>query len=171
MHVQSNVVLRLAILLLISSAAVAHSRALPAEPADSKADVAITLQIAGQPYHYEGKAECRHAPVASIYSVAAQLWTVSHNERELSMTLTLWHPGNTPDGMFVLSVTRGGKSYLVNTVKAGGEGAVRGSGRVVFTKSGFGGTFTIDARAANGAAISGTIKCSAFAAAIAEGGD
>jgi hypothetical protein len=73
--------------------------------------------------------------------------------------------------MFVLSVARGGRSYLVNTVKAGGEDAVRGSGKVIFTKSGSGGTFTINATAANGAAITGTIKCSVFAALIAEGGE
>ncbi len=72
--------------------------------------------------------------------------------------------------MFSLSVATGGKSYRVNTVKVGGGSAVLGSGKVTFTASGAGGTFMINATAANGAAITGTIKCSAFTAAEAVGG-
>ena len=72
--------------------------------------------------------------------------------------------------MFTLHSTISGKSYLVNTVKTSGGGTVQGSGKVTFTPSGPGGTFTIDATAPNGGTITGTIKCSAFSAAMAEGG-
>ncbi len=58
-----------------------------------------------------------------------------------------------------------------SSVKPGGESAVGGSGKVVLAPSGSGGTFTIKATTANGAAIIGTIQCSAFKAAIAEGGN
>jgi len=70
--------------------------------------------------------------------------------------------------MFSLSVGTRGKSYLVNTIKPGG--AVKGSGKMTVTRSGAGGTFTINATTADGAAITGTIKCSEFTAVMAEGG-
>jgi hypothetical protein len=37
-------------------------------------------------------------------------------------------------------------------------------------KSGNGGTFTVDAKAASGVAVTGTIKCDSFAPHVAEGG-
>ena len=72
--------------------------------------------------------------------------------------------------MFSLSVDTGAKSYVVNTVRISAESAAQGSGKVTFTTSGAGGMFTIDATAANSAAITGTIQCSAFTDAVAEGG-
>ncbi len=171
MRIQNRIVLGFAIALTMASVAAAQRRRVPATPADTKIDVTITLQVAGQPYHVAGQAECRHAPVASIYGVAAQMWSVQQSDGQRSFTLTLWRPRNGSDDMFSLSVATGGKSYLVNTGKAGGQSAVEGSGKAALTTSGLGATFTINATAANGAAITGTIKCSAFAAAIAEGGD
>ncbi len=171
MRIQTRIVLSFAMALTIASAGAAQRRQEPAKPTDTKVDVAITLQVAGQPYHFEGKAEGLHAPVASIYSVVAEMWSVRQSDGQRSVTLTLWRPRNKSGDMFSLSVAAGGKSYIVNTVKPGGESSVKGSGTVIFTTSGAGGTFSINATGANGAAITGTIKCSAFTAAIAEGGD
>jgi hypothetical protein len=67
-------------------------------------------------------------------------------------------------------VRTGGKSYVVNTVKSAGKSAVQGSGKVTLTTSGAGGTFTVNATTTNGAAITGTLKCSAFTDAVEEGG-
>ncbi len=131
----------------------------------------MRLVVAGQRYQFEGKAACRHAPIASIYGVRAEMWGVQQSDGQRSITLTLWRPKNTSGDMFSLAVATGAKSYVVNTVTSGRESAVQGSGKVTFTTSGSGGTFTIDGKAANGAAITGTIQCSAFTNAVAEGGD
>ena len=70
--------------------------------------------------------------------------------------------------MISLYVTTGGKSYSVNTVGTGRNTV--GSGKVIFTPAGPGGTFAVDATAVNGARITGTLKCGAFTAIVAEGG-
>jgi hypothetical protein len=72
--------------------------------------------------------------------------------------------------MFSFHTATGGKSHVVNTVKTSGGGKLEGSGKVTFASSGSGGTFTIDATAAKGGTITGTMKCSTFSAAVAEGG-
>ncbi len=171
MRIQNRIVFGFAIAMMTASVAAGQRRSVPAMPADTKVDVAITLQIAGQPYRFEGKAECRHAPVASIYNVVAQMWSVQQSNGQRSIALTLWRPRSTSGDMFSLNVAAGGKSYLVNTVKPDRQSAVEGSGKAALTTSGLGGTFTINATAANGAAVTGTIECSAFTAAIAEGGE
>ena len=171
MRIPNKIVLSFAIALTIASAAAAQRRKEPAKPADTKVDVAITLQVAGQPYHSVGKAACLHAPVASIYSTVAEMWSVQQTDGQRSITLTLWRPKSKSGDMFSLSVATGNKPYLVNTVALGGKSAVQGSGKVTLTTLGAAGTFTINASEANGAAITGTIKCSAFTAAIAEGGN
>ncbi len=170
MSIQNRIVLSFAIALTIASAAAAQRRKEPATPADTKVDVAIALQVAGQSYRFEGKAVCLHAPVASIYKVVSEMWSVQQSDGRRSITLTLWRPRSKSGDMFSLRVATGGKSYMVSTVKSGGESSVQGFGKVTFTASGAGGTFTVSATGSNGAAITGTIKCSAFTAAIAEGG-
>ena len=68
--------------------------------------------------------------------------------------------------MVTLSVTSGNTSHQINTVRGGG--ASSGSGTL--EKSGNGGTFTVDAKAASGVAVTGTIKCDSFAPHVDEGG-
>jgi hypothetical protein len=92
MRIQNKIVLGLAIALTIASVAAAQRRSAPATPSDTNVDVAITLQVAGQPYHFEAKAACQHAPVASIYNLAAEMWSVQQSDGQRSITLTLWHP-------------------------------------------------------------------------------
>jgi hypothetical protein len=168
MQIQNRIVFSLAVAVAMTPLASAQRRTVPAMP--GQVGVAITLQVAGQPYHFEGKAACQEAPLASIYNVAASMWSVQQREGQRSTTLTLWRPRNMSGDMFHLSVSTGAKSYLVNTVRGDGATAVQGSGKVTFTTSGGGGTFTIHATAANGATITGTIHCNAFAQAMAEGG-
>ena len=166
MRIQSKMLLSFAIALTITSAASAQRPGMSAMR--DEVDVAITLQVAGQPYQFEGKAECQHEPAAYIYSVPSEMWSVHQYDGRRSVNLSLWRPRNVSDDMFSLSVGTRGKSYLVNTIKPGG--AVKGSGKMTVTRSGAGGTFTINATTADGAVITGTIKCSAFTAAMAEGG-
>jgi hypothetical protein len=95
------------------------------------------------------------------------MWTVRHREDGRSLQLTLWKPADGSPAMFNLSV-KGPQNTTVSTVRGG---QVSGSGTVTLAKAGKGGTFTVDARDKAGAPITGTIKCEAFTAAIAEGGD
>ncbi len=165
---KQSVVLSAAVALIMTSAASAQRRTAPATPA--QVSVAIALQVAGQSYRFDGGAACQEAPQASIYGVASSMWSVRQRDGQNSATLTLWRPRNQSGDMLYLSVATGAKSYIVNTVKGEGASPAQGSGKVIFTSSGGGGTFTINATAANGAAITGTIRCNAFTQATAEGG-
>ena len=156
--------------LVILSIGPALGRRAQSAPAETKVDVSIALKVAGQPYNFIGKALCTYASQASIYDTNAQQWTVEHNEGQRSLSLTFWRPASGSGDMFTLHCTISGKSYLVNTVKTSGGGTIQGSGKVTFAPSEPGGTFTIDATAANGAAITGMIKCSAFSPAVDEAG-
>jgi hypothetical protein len=168
MGIQNKIILVFAMALATTAAVSAQDGSGSALP--DEVGVAITLQVAGQPYHFEGKAVCHHAPVASIYNVMSEMWNLRQIDSRRAIALTLWHPQNAPNDMFSLSVQIGNKAYIVDTVKSGKGRAGVGSGKLSFTTSGTGGTFTINATAADGAAITGTIKCSGFSAAMAEGG-
>ncbi len=154
--------------LMMTSAALAQRRTLPAAPGEAGA--AITLQVAGQPYRFEGRAECQNEPHGYIYSVPAGLWSVHQSDGQRSLSLTLWRPTNGSADMFNLSVRAGGKSYSVNTVREPGQTAVRGSGKVTVTTSGPAATFTINATSTSGAAITGTVRCTGFSGIEAVGG-
>ena len=64
MQVQNKIVLSFAVALTMTSAASAQRRTAPTRPGE--AGVAITLQVAGQPYRFEGKAACQHAPLGPL---------------------------------------------------------------------------------------------------------
>lgn len=133
--------------------------------------VAIALKTAGDAYQFAGQARCTHAPVASIYDIASEQWSVEQSEGNRSLHLTVWKPKSGSGQMFTLSLSSGSGSVNVNTVKAPGASAPAGSGTVTLVPAGSGGTFTVDARDARGSAITGTIRCDAFLPAIAEGGN
>jgi hypothetical protein len=97
----------------------------------------------------------------------AELWSVQQSQDGRSLTLSFWKPKDGSPDMVTLSVRNGSASHEVNTVKGA---TAAGSGKVTFAKSGDGGTFTVDARSKEGAAITGTIRCEAFGRHTAEGG-
>jgi hypothetical protein len=132
--------------------------------------VAIALKTGGSGYEFTGQASCTHAPVASIYGVVAEQRSVEHSDAGRSLHLTLWKPKSGSSEMFSISVTAGTSAHSVDTVKATGAPPTRGSGKVNFSAAGKGGAFVIDAKAADGTPITGTIKCDAFLPAVAEGG-
>jgi hypothetical protein len=137
MRVQNRIVLSFAVALMMTSPASAQRRTPPAGRAE--VGVVIKLQVAGQRYQFEGNAVCRHAPIASIYGVRAEMWGVQQSDGQRSITLTLWRPKSTSGEMFSLTVATGAKSYLVNTVTLSRESAVRGSGKVTVRTSSAGG--------------------------------
>jgi hypothetical protein len=127
----------------------------------------VSLKVGSGAYEAKGQGSCTHARQASIYSVLSEMWTVRHETDGRSFQLTLWKPKDGSAEMFSLSIN-GKPQATVSTVRGG---QVSGGGTVEFGASAKGGTFIVDAKDKSGAAITGTIKCEAFTAAIAEGGD
>jgi hypothetical protein len=139
-------------------------------PQDGAVPVKIALKAGAQSYDVAGKAQCRHAPRASIYGIAAEMWSVQHDEPGRNLSVTVWRPQGGGDNMLNLMMAVDNKRYSVNTVK-GGQGSAAGTGTVTFALAGKGGTFTISATADGGAKVAGTVTCDAFTAQIAEGGN
>jgi hypothetical protein len=156
-------------LVLAAAVTTGAQRRVPGQRADNTVPVTVTLKTGAEPYDFNGKATCSHAPVASIYDLRAERWTVDQSDGSRSMTLALWHPASGSD-LVSLSLNIGNKRYSVSTIKVGDKGAVEGSGKITLAREGTGGTFTVDTTAANGTKITGTVRCGAFTPAIAEGG-
>jgi hypothetical protein len=135
--------------------------------AQMKQQIQVALKVGGQMYQSSEPGKCTHAPVASIYNVVSEMWSVQQASEGRSLALSLWRPKNGSGDMVTLAVTSGNTSHQVSTVRGG---ATTGAGKVMFEKSGSGGTFSVDARTSAGAAITGTIRCDAFAPHTAEGG-
>jgi len=130
-------------------------------PAAALAQADISLQVGTQTYQSSGQGECKSAPRASIYNIPAALTSVSHRAGANSLNLSLWQPTDGKAAMLTLSVTTGGKTYLVDTVKE-----KKGSGRAVRDNL----TIVVDAVAASGEKITGKIQCRSFGSVQAEGG-
>jgi hypothetical protein len=135
--------------------------------AEMKQQIQVSLKAGGQMYQSSEPGKCTHAPVASIYNVVSEMWSVQQASEGRSLALSVWRPKNGSGDMVTLAVTTGNTSQHVSTVRGG---STTGSGKVTFEKSGNGGTFSVDARTSSGAAITGTIRCDAFAPHTAEGG-
>lgn len=164
MFIRSIFIESICAVLMIASVGIAQSSA------EKEVDVSFDLRVAGQTYAFNGRGKCTYAPVAWIYGTEAKQWKVEGNNAQGSASLTLWRLAAGSVDMFSFYAATGGKAYVVNTVKTSGGGKVEGSGKVAFTSTGSGGTFTIDAKAAQGGTITGTMKCSAFSAVVDEGG-
>lgn len=132
-----------------------------AGPAFAQADIA--LQIGSQ--KYTGMGECKSAARASIYDIPAALYSVSQRAGKDSLNLTLWRPADGKPDMLSLSLSTGGRSYVVDTVKN-----KKGSGGAKLERSGNGGSIVLDAVAASGEKITGKIQCRAFGGVQAQGG-
>src|SRR5688500_5733230 len=140
-------------------------RRAPGQP--MKQQIEASLKVGGQMYQSSEPGKCTYAPVASIYDVVSEMWSVQQASEGRSLALSFWRPKNGSGDMVTLAVSTGNVSQQVSTVRGG---AATGSGKVMFEKSGNGGTFSVDARTTTGAAITGTIRCDAFAPHTAEGG-
>jgi hypothetical protein len=134
------------------------------------APVEIALQVGATKYQFSGNAECKAAPQASIYGISAALYSVTHSAGGQSLHLTLWQPKNASPDMMTLTVSNGSNRYEVDTVKGANKRDTKGSGKTTVEKSGAGGVFKLEAVAAKGEKISGTIKCARFSGVQAEGG-
>jgi len=145
----------------------AGQRRVPGGAAELQAPVEVSLNVGGQRYDASAPGKCTHAPVASIYQVVSELWTAQQSNEGHSLSLSLWRPKDGSGDMVSLSVSTGKSSKTVSTVRGT---AVAGSGKVTLAPTGKGGVFTVEAKAADGTAITGTIKCDAFAPHLAEGG-
>jgi hypothetical protein len=172
MHaVHSLIALGFAAVLIVVTPVGAQRRSAPSAPEEPKVNATIALTVAGTPYQFSGQALCQHLSQGSIYDIPAQRWSVRHNEAARDLSLTVWRPQSGSGDMVTLAVDIGGKRHDVNTVKAPKATAVTGSATVKFVPEGKGGTFTLNATAGSGAAVTGTIKCDAFTVPAAVAGN
>ena len=158
-------------LVVMTSVMVDAQRRVPGQRGEATVPITVNLMADRQVYNFSGLAKCTHAPVASIYGLRAERWSVDRSgDGGLNATLSLWRPATGSD-LVSLYLTIGQTRYTINTIKVGDKGNVEGSGTIALKPEGKGGTFTVNGTAANGAKISGTVKCEAFTPAFAEGGD
>ena len=148
----------------------AQRRPAGSAPQEGKVGATIALDVAGTAYQFSGQAVCEHLSRGSIYDIPAARWSVRHSEAARDLSLTVWRPQSGGD-MVTLAINIGGKRHDVNTVKAPKATSVTGSATLKFAPEGKGGTFTLNAKAGSGAAITGTIKCEAFTTPVAVAGN
>ena len=166
---QTNKGVRLvAIILLAGFVTEISAQRRPAGEAQVKQAIQVSLKVGGQTYQSSEPGRCTHAPIASIYQIVSEMWSVQQSQQTRSLSLTFWKPKDGSGDMVTLSVSTGNSSHEVNTVRGGGT--TSGSAKVTFAKTGNGGTFTVEAKGKDGAPITGTITCNAFAPHAAEGG-
>lgn len=166
------IALALAISVLLAGTDSQVSRRAPGGAQNATVTTTIALRAGADAYDVNGPAQCKHAPQASIYGVNAEMWSVQHNASGKGLTMTVWKPSDGSQPMLNLTLSTGSKEARVNTVKGpGGQSQPSGTGTVAYAAEGKGGTFTINATAAGGMKISGTVKCDAFTPLVAEGGD
>jgi hypothetical protein len=147
-----------------SAAVAADQRRAPGERPGVAMEV--SLKAGGSTLASTEPGTCTHAPKASIYGVMAEMWAARQSSEGRSVQLTLWKPADGSAQLFSLSVNDT-QNLTVSTVPQ----QASGSGTVALAPAGKGGTFTIEAKAKSGETIAGTIRCEAFTAAIAEGGN
>ena len=153
--------------LMFSIAASAQRR--PSASGDQKVGVVIDLKVNGTPYTFKGEAICDHLADGSIYDIAAERWSVRHDDNGRNVNLSLWRPANKAGDMVQLNIQMSGKTYDVSTIKS--PQGPSGAGSVKLVRAGAGGTFTVDASTASAARITGTIRCDAFPASAGDNGD
>jgi hypothetical protein len=142
-------------------------RRAPNAPEKSGTSMQVSLMAGGQRYESSAPGQCTHAPVASIYGVASELWTAQQSDNGKSVNFSLWQPKDGSRPMVSMTVTSGTTSHRVSTIRGA---AIAGNAKASLEPSGKGGTFTVYAKSAEGADVTGRIKCAAFAPHIAEGG-
>ena len=163
---RSSMILCGAIVLTLSAAFLQAQARRPPGQGREPVPVTVALKIGGASYSSSTAGSCTHAPTASIYGVLSEMWSVRQEDEGRSVSLTMWRSKKDGEDTFNLSVNDK-KSVQINTVR-GGQGS--GTGTIKLQPSGKGGTFTVEGKTKAGEAVSGTISCAAFTAAVAEGG-
>lgn len=145
----------------------AQSRRAPVVPEIWHTGMKVSLTAGGQRYESSAAGRCTHAPTASIFGVASELWTAEQSDSGKSLNLSLWQPKDGTRPMVSLTVKSGPSSHRVSTVRGAPPA---GNAKASFEPSGKGGTFTLYAKSAEGVDIIGTITCDGFTPHAAEGG-
>jgi hypothetical protein len=148
---------------LLSAAQTADAQVRRQQPEPKTVPVTLDLKVGSEALQGSGPGRCTHAPMASIYDVRAQLWTASYEANGNPVQHTFWRPTDKSADMFGLQAPR----VNISTVRGG---TPSGSGTVTFEPSGKGGVFKIQAKAADGTVVAGSIKCEGFLPHVAEGG-
>jgi hypothetical protein len=135
---------------------------------DDTSPLQVALRVGESTYRFGGEGLCQHSADGVVDQAPAERWSVRHTEATRSVHLAFWRVREHGDA-FTLGLSLSGASHRVSTVRIGSKGEPDGSGRAAFTPSGNGGTFSIDAVAGDGTAISGTISCGRFTPVVEEG--
>jgi len=158
------------LLLLVLSAITTDAQRRVGQTAPATVSTVMTLKAGDKVYNFNGQGTCTHAPIAAIYGLRAERWTAERTGDAPGATLAVWRPASGSD-LVSIAFTIGDTRYAMSTIKVGANGTTEGSGTIAFARNGAGGTFTVNGTAGNGAKISGTVTCSGFTPAIAEGGN
>lgn len=158
-----RVIVSVIIVGLFAAPKAADAQARRQAPEQKTVPVAVDLKVGSDALQGSGPGRCTHAPVASIYDVRAQMWTAAYEAGGKPVQLTFWRPTDKSADMFGLQAPR----VNVSTVRGG---TPSGSGTVTFEPAGKGAIFKVQAKAADGTTIAGSIKCDAFLPHVAEGG-
>jgi hypothetical protein len=140
-----------------------------AQDPDPQSAIRIDLRVGGVPYVVSGRGTCLAQPHGTLYDVPAAQWNARHRDGQRHANLAFWRVRNAGE-MFNLGVMIGPTLHRVSTVTVQGKGDPHGRGRVALGPKGSGGTFTIDATADTGAAITGTITCGTFTRPVEDNG-
>lgn len=160
----------IAAFVLLSAVTLDAQRRVPGQAAPATVPMVVALKAGDKVYDFNGQGKCTHAPVAAIYGVRSERWTAERVGDGPGATIAVWRPTSGSD-LVSIAFTIGETRYSMSTIKVGANGTTEGSGTIAFARNGAGGTFTVNATAGNGTRISGTVTCSSFTPAIAEGGD
>ena len=148
---------------LLAAPVAAIAQARRQAPEQKTVPVTLDLKIGSEAVQGTGAGRCTHAPMASIYDVRSQMWTAAYEANGKPVQLTFWRPTDKSADMFGLQASR----LNISTVRGG---TPSGSGTVTFEPAGKGGIFKIQAKAADGTTVAGSIKCEGFLPHVAEGG-
>jgi hypothetical protein len=143
----------------------------PGSPDEVPVTISVTAGGGRSAWRAVGTARCHHTEQASIYGVAAAMWSVEYRGDEGAvrhLNLTVWQPRSAaaPD-QFSFTATRETTSHRIATVR-GGETV--GSGSIALHREGAGARFEITGRDAEGADVRATVQCTRFTAPSPAGG-
>ena len=104
---------------LTSFADAADAQRRPAGQPQATQRIEVSLKVGDQTYQSNSPGRCTHAPVAAIYQIVSELWSVQQSQDARSLTLSFWRPKDGSAEMVTLSLGNGSTSHEVNTVRGG----------------------------------------------------
>jgi hypothetical protein len=128
-------------------------------PGSARNTIQAALNVDSRSFALSGAGSCNYSDAAQVEKARGDMWSLHGQQRDRSVTLTLWRTSSGAE-RFRLRVVEAGRVHYVNTMGAGAE--LRGTGRAIIEPRGRGGVFAVEATADTGVRISGQLTCSLF---------